>query len=386
VQTVQGRLLHATIDQQQLSMENLSLRRRLEQPSSHPAILGRSGAVTELCRMIDLLAQTDTTALITGETGTGKELVAQAIHRQSARAAGPFLAVNCGALAESLLESELFGHEKGAFTGAISRRRGTFELAHGGTLFLDEIGDVTPAMQVRLLRVLQEREIHRVGGERPIPVDVRIVAATNQPLEQLVADGRFRRDLYYRLKVVPVAVPPLRQRREDIPLLAGHFVREYAGQLKRRVTAIAPEAMALLLDYAWPGNIRELRHAIERAVLLAGDGTTLVPALLPPELQPLPAGQPAGSAEPSDPLSLAADRPAVISAVPAAGLGVVDWPRLAELLKEHGSLDAVLALFEWEIVSRAMAAHGGNKSRAAKALGRSYRWLRKLESRLHPSA
>jgi transcriptional regulator with GAF, ATPase, and Fis domain len=277
--------------------------------------------------------------------------------------------VNCGALTESLLESELFGHEKGAFTGATSRRRGTFELAHGGTLFLDEIGEVTPAVQVKLLRVLQERQIQRVGGERTIPVDVRIVAATNQSLERLVADGRFRQDLYYRLKVVPVTVPPLRQRREDIPLLADHFVQDYARQLKRRVTTIAPEAMARLLDYAWPGNIRELRHAIERAVLLAGDGTTLVPSLLPPELL-------SASAEP------APGSPVKSVAAPSDGLGVGDWPRLAELLKQHGSLDGVLAMMEWEIVSRAMAAHGGNKSRAARALGRSYRWLRKLESRL----
>ncbi len=255
-QAVQHRLLSATIGQQQLTAENRSLRRRLEQPAMHPTILGQSDAIRDLCRMIELLAETDTTVLVMGETGTGKELVAQAIHRQSARAAGPFLAVNCGALTESLLESELFGHEKGAFTGAISRRRGKFELAHGGTLFLDEVGEVTPAMQVKLLRVLQEREIHRVGGERPVPVDVRIVAATNQPLERLVADGRFRQDLYYRLKVVPVTVPPLRERREDLPILADHFLREYVERLRRRVSSIAQEAMAALLDYGWPGNVR----------------------------------------------------------------------------------------------------------------------------------
>ena len=375
VQAVQRRLLSATIDQQQLSVENLSLRRRLEQSHRdqmmHPTILGQSAAIRDLCRMIDLLAQTDTTALIMGETGTGKELVAQAIHHQSARAAGPFLAVNCGALTESLLESELFGHEKGAFTGAISRRRGKFELAHGGTLFLDEIGEVTPAVQVKLLRVLQELQIQRVGGERPVPVDVRIIAATNQPLDKLVAEGRFRQDLYYRLKVVPLTVAPLRERREDIPLLAQQFLHEYVDRLKRRVTAIAPEALAALLDYAWPGNVRELRHVIERAVLLAGDGTTLTLPLLPPELQP-------PELEPMVPTK------GQSASAPDHWPGMGDWSRCAELLKRHGSLGELLTMIEWQIVSKAMAAHGGNKSRAAKALGRSYRWLRKLESRLQP--
>jgi transcriptional regulator with GAF, ATPase, and Fis domain len=378
VQAVRRELLSATIGRQQLAAENLSLRRRLHQPAGHPTILGRSAAIREVCRMVDLLAGTDTTALIMGETGTGKEMVAQAIHRQSGRAAGPFLAINCGALTESLLESELFGHEKGAFTGAINRRRGTFELAHGGTLFLDEIGEVTPAMQVKLLRVLQEREIRRVGGERPIPVDVRIVAATNRPLEQLVADGRFRQDLYYRLKVVPVTVPPLRERRDDILLLAEHFLREYAGRLTRTVTAIGPDAMAALLDYAWPGNVRELRHAIERAVLLAGEETQLTRALLPPEMQTagVAAAAPAVTASPST------VSPITVSMDPWAGMD--DWPRFAALLKHHGSLDELLTHVEWHIVTKAMAAHGGNKSRAAKALGRSYRWLRKLESRLQP--
>ena len=372
IQSVQRRLLSATIGQQQLSVENLSLRRRLESQPMHPTILGQSEAIRELCRMIDLLAETDTTVLIMGETGTGKELVAQAIHRQSARSAGPFLAVNCGAVAESLLDSELFGHERGAFTGAISRRRGKFELAHGGTLFLDEIGEVTSAMQVKLLRVLQEREIQRVGGERPVAVDVRIVAATNQLLDKLVAEGRFRQDLYYRLKVVPVTVAPLRERREDIPLLAQHFLQEYTVRLNRRVTAIAPDAMTAMLDYGWPGNVRELRHAIERAVLLAGAQATLTPGLLPTELQPLGPGVPT-------------DAP---SAATSAGrpVGLGDWARCSQLLREYGSLDELLAMVEWQIVTEAMAAHGGNKSRAAKALGRSYRWLRKLENRLHPSA
>jgi transcriptional regulator with GAF, ATPase, and Fis domain len=406
VQAVRRELLSATIGRQQLAAENLSLRRRLEQPGGHPNILGRSGAIRDVCRMVDLLAGTDTTALIMGETGTGKEVVAQAIHRQSARASEPFLAVNCGALTESLLESELFGHEKGAFTGAISRRRGAFELAHGGTLLLDEIGEIPPAMQVKLLRVLQEREFLRVGGERPITVDVRVIAATNQPLERCVADGRFRQDLYFRLKVVPVTVPPLRERRDDIPLLAEHFLREYAGRLKRRVTAIGPDAMTALLDYAWPGNVRELRHAIERAVLLAGDQTALTRGLLPPEMQASSVGACAEKGEEVSAEEIPeklrfsvgnAPTPQATIGIPSAAgvhpvaaesggiyVGIGDWARCAELLKQHGSLDELLARVEWQIVSTAMAAHGGNKSRAAKALGRSYRWLRKLESRVQP--
>jgi len=392
VQAVRRELLSETIGRQQLAAENLKLRRRLGQPAGHPTILGRSVAVRDVCRMVDLLAETDTTALIMGETGTGKELVAQAIHRQSARASGPFLAVNCGALTESLLESELFGHERGAFTGAIGRRRGAFELAHGGTLLLDEIGEIPPSMQVKLLRVLQEREFQRVGGERPIAVDVRVIAATNQLLERRVAEGRFRQDLYYRLKVVPVTVPPLRERRDDIPLLAEHFRLEYVDRLKRKVAAIGPDAMAALLDYHWPGNVRELRHAIERAVLLAGEQTVLTRALLPPEMQPAPSGStgPIGLTGPAESVSIQREPTAeavsasTVTILPDSWGGPDDWPRFASLLKQHGSLDELLTRIEWHIVTKAMAAHGGNKSRAAKALGRSYRWLRKLESRLQP--
>ena len=401
VQAVRRELLSETIGRQRLATENLHLRRRLGHPSGHPTILGRSAAIRAVCQLIDLLAGSDTTALIMGETGTGKELVAQAIHRQSARASGPFLAVNCGALTESLLESELFGHERGAFTGAVGRRRGAFELAHGGTLLLDEIGEIPPSMQVKLLRVLQEREFQRVGGERPIAVDVRVIAATNQPLERRVAEGRFRQDLYYRLKVVPVTVPPLRERRDDIPLLAEHFRVEYVNRLKRRVAAVGPDAMAAMLDYNWPGNVRELRHAIERAVLLAGDQTLLTRSLLPPEIQSagslyagaraeglhFPKSSVFGAAMPPPPEPQmgvpSAPETHPVAVEPASiYAGVGDWTRCAELLKRHGSLDELMAMIEWQIVTTAMAAHGGNKSRAAKALGRSYRWLRKLESRL----
>jgi transcriptional regulator with GAF, ATPase, and Fis domain len=220
------------------------------------------------------VALSDTTVLITGETGTGKELIARALHYLSTRRGKALIRVACSALPETLIESELFGHEKGAFTGAVSRKEGRFELASGGTLFLDEIGDVPPSVQVKLLRALQEREIERLGGTGPIRVDARIIAATNRNLEVMVADGRFREDLYYRLNVFPIVVPPLRDRREDLPVLAEHFLKKHARRLHRRVTKITPKAMNLFLSYDWPGNVRELEHLIERAVILC-EGDTL---------------------------------------------------------------------------------------------------------------
>ena len=221
-----------------------------------------------LYRQIGRVAPSDSTVLITGESGTGKELVARAIHSNSPRAERPFVAINCAAITETLLESELFGHERGAFTGAIAQKKGRLETADGGTVLLDEIGELSPALQAKLLRVLQEREFERVGGTRSIAVDFRLVAATNRDLEQAIAAGTFRRDLYYRLNVVSLAVPPLRERPEDIPLLANHFARRHAANMKRRVTGVSPEALACLMAYDWPGNVRELENAIERAVVL----------------------------------------------------------------------------------------------------------------------
>ena len=225
----------------------------------------------QVYQFISKVAPTDATVLISGESGTGKELAARAIHQNSKRAARPFMGVNCAALAESLLESELFGHEKGAFTGAIAAKKGRLEVADGGTLFLDEIGELTPALQVKLLRVLQEREFERVGGTHTITVDIRLLAATNKDLEQAIAAGAFRQDLYYRLNVVELAMPSLRDRTEDISLLANYFAAKHGEKCHRKVLGVTPEAQARLLSYEWPGNVRELENAIERAVVL---GTT----------------------------------------------------------------------------------------------------------------
>ena len=235
-------------------------------------IIGRSEPMQALYATIEKVAATDSSILITGESGTGKELVARAIHLRSKRRDGPFIRVHCGALAEGVLESELFGHERGAFTGAVKRRRGRFELAEGGTLFLDEIGDVGPAVQVRLLRVLQEREFERVGGELTLRCDVRIIAASNRDVRAAVAAREFREDLFYRLYVIPIHLPPLRERKGDIPLLSEHFLRRLAQSMGRAPVRISEEALRLLQLYDWPGNVRELENALERALVLCGGG------------------------------------------------------------------------------------------------------------------
>jgi Nif-specific regulatory protein len=252
------------------SLENENQRLRADAGLEHNMV-GESQPMCQVYQFISKVAPTDSTVLLSGESGTGKELAARAIHQNSKRADKPFMAVNCAALAESLLESELFGHEKGAFTGALVQKKGRLEVADGGTVFLDEIGELSPSLQVKLLRVLQEREFERVGGTRTIKVDIRVVAASNRDLEQAIAQGTFRQDLYYRLNVVKLELPPLRQRPEDIPLLAGYFATKYADKCNRRVTGISPEAKARLIGYDWPGNVRELENAVERAVVL---GTT----------------------------------------------------------------------------------------------------------------
>jgi formate hydrogenlyase transcriptional activator len=233
------------------------------------AIIGESSALKEVLRQAEVVAPTDATVLLHGETGTGKERLAHAVHRLSARQDQPFSTVNCAAIPAGLLESELFGHERGAFTGAIAQKLGRFELPHQGTLFLDEIGDIPVELQPKLLRVLQEQAFERLGSTRTQRVDVRLVAATNRNLAALVDAGQFRPDLYYRLHVFPILVPPLRQRPEDIPLLVRHFVRRYARQLRKRLDTIPAEAMVALPRYAWPGNVRQLQHVIERAVILS---------------------------------------------------------------------------------------------------------------------
>ena len=258
------------------------LEQRRERARVH-GMVGSARSMLAIYRMIDRVAPTTSTVLIQGETGTGKELIARAIHAASRRRERPFVTVDCSALAESLLESELFGHVKGAFTGAVGDTRGLFEAAGGGTCFLDEIGEVSPCVQAKLLRVLQEREVRRVGGTDSLKVDVRVIAATNKDLAALVADGKFRDDLFYRLSVVTISLPSLRDRREDIPLLADHFLRSYRAANELAPAAISDEAMALLVAYDWPGNVRELQHAVERAAALAPNPVVL-PEDLPPKL------------------------------------------------------------------------------------------------------
>jgi two-component system response regulator HydG len=254
-----------------LKVENAALKSKLSADYELENIIGKSRPMKALVEMLAMVAPSEATVLITGESGTGKELIAKSIHHNSPRKDRPLVVVNCAALSETLLESELFGHEKGAFTGADRRREGRFKQADRGTIFLDEIGETSAAMQAKLLRVIQEREIQRVGGDETLSVDVRILAATNQNLEEAVENGRFREDLFYRLNVVTLRIPPLRERTDDIPLLAQHFLEKYAGKNRKNVKGFSPLAMDLLLKYGWPGNVRELENTIERAVILLPD-------------------------------------------------------------------------------------------------------------------
>jgi transcriptional regulator with PAS, ATPase and Fis domain len=363
----QIRLLQYTVENRGLAAENQHLRQEVQQRYQFGQLIGKSLKMVELFSLLQTLAPLDTTVLILGETGTGKELVAQAVHYNSPRRHGRFLAINCGAMAEGLLESELFGYERGAFTGAVARHPGKFEQASGGTLFLDEIGEISPAMQIKLLRVLEQGEIQRVGGKDETPIDVRIIAATHQDLKALVAEGRFRKDLYYRLKVMEVQLPSLRERLEDLPLLVEHFFETLSSKLKKAVRGVSPEALKCLLNYSWPGNIRELRHVIERAMILAKPESLILPEHLPLELQSNP------------------NRGSVVG--PQGVLELLEgtgWSLFSNSLNEQGSLSSLLKRIEECIVKKAVEEHQGNKTKAARALKRSYRWLRKLEKRVFP--
>ena len=319
-------------DRERLGEENAYLRAEIDGQYNFGEIVGESERMQSVFRQIEKVAPTDSSVLIIGESGTGKELVARAIHHLSKRGAGPFIKVNCGALTESLLESELFGHEKGSFTGATRQRRGKFEMAHQGSIFLDEIGDISPAMQIKLLRVLQEREFDRVGGEHTIQVDVRVVAATNQDLMTKVEETTFREDLYYRLNVIPIELPPLRDRREDIPLLVEHFTKKKAHDLSRSVPDILPEATQSLVDYHWPGNVRELENILERAMVLCDENTI--------GLNDLP----------------------VLTSAPIR----VNSMRLPD---ENLPLDQVLEHLEEQLIRRALERSQGVKTQAARILG-----------------
>ena len=272
-------LVRRVMEQKRLTEENRYLRKRLGMRPKFTNFVGQDPKVRKVFEIIDAIADTRTTVMITGESGTGKTLITRAVHQNSSRRNGPFVEVSCGALPETLLESELFGHVEGSFTGATSDKIGKFELAHGGTIFLDEINTASPGLQVKLLRAIQEREFERVGGTETISLDVRFILATNYDLRESVADGTFRKDLFYRVNVVPIHMPPLRERVLDIPLLAEHFLRLYARQNHCDVTGITPEAMACLRSYPWPGNVRELENAIEAAVVLGREGLIDVTAL-----------------------------------------------------------------------------------------------------------
>src|SRR5213594_423981 len=280
-------LSRRALERRAIEREVAFLRSELERAHDRDEIVGLHPVMGKLHALVAQVARTSTTVLITGESGTGKELVARAIHRQGARREAPFVAVNPAAMPEALVESELFGHEKGAFTGAHQRKLGRFELAQGGTLFLDEIGLLRSEVQAKLLRVIQEREIERVGGTRSIKIDVRIVAATNTDLKRTVAAGTFREDLYYRLNVVPIAVPPLRARIEDLPRLVDHFVRRYNHEFNKHIQGLTAEALTLLASYAWPGNVRELQNIVERTMVLV-EGLFIGPADLPLDLTVAP--------------------------------------------------------------------------------------------------
>jgi DNA-binding NtrC family response regulator len=278
-------VLRSAIEQRRLKSENAYLRSQLEDRYRIDGLVGRSRVMRDLFQLLETVASTSSTVLITGETGTGKELAARAIHHNSPRRANRFVALNCSAIPETLLEAELFGHARGAFTGAIGTRQGRVEQAHKGTLFLDEVGTMSPSLQAKLLRVLQEREFERVGDSHTIKIDVRVIAATHSDLAKMVAEGAFREDLFYRLNVLPVQLPPLRDRREDIPLLVQHFLQRLAADTGRSAMTVSQEAMRCLMAYRWPGNVRQLENAVERALAFSQGRTHIDVQDLPPEIQ-----------------------------------------------------------------------------------------------------
>jgi two-component system response regulator PilR (NtrC family) len=334
-------VIRDTLAARDLREENVRLKREVGERYGLDRLIGVSSAMASLFEMIRAIAPASSSVLITGESGTGKELVARAVHALSPRADGPFVSLNCGALPDTLLESELFGHMKGAFTDAHQTKKGLFEVAHGGTLFLDEVGEMSPSMQVKLLRALQERKIRRVGGTEELDVDVRVISATNGPLEDLIREKRFREDLFYRLQVIPIHTPPLRERREDIPLLAEHFLRRFAEQMGKKVVKVSDEAMEDLRRYTWPGNVRELENVVERAVALETTEAVL-PERLPEAIR----------------------HPSEAGAVPAIGPGF--------------SLDACLLSLEARLLLEALGKARGDRAQAARLLGVTPRSLRYL--------
>jgi len=361
-------LAERALTARRLTQEVAELRTGLQEVWEFGVLIGRHPRMQDIYKTIGRTAASDVTVLLRGESGTGKELVARAIHHYSRRAGRPFVAVSCAAIPAALLESELFGHERGAFTDARERKLGKFELAHGGTLFLDEVGDMPPELQIKLLRALQERSFERVGGQEPIRVDVRILAATNRDLEALIKEGRFRDDLYYRLNVVALHIPPLRERRRDVPLLVDHFLAKYAGDLGPRV--VAPEALDRLVGYEWPGNVRELENVVQRAMVMATGGVIL------PEH--LPIGEVSAAA------SVAVD--ATLEDVIERRL--LDCVRGLRARASANLYDLMTSLVEKPLFRAVLRETGGNQVRAAQLLGINRNTLRKKlkEHGINPDA
>ena len=346
--------LDGAIERRRLKSENAWLREQLQQRYSFEGIVGRSQAMRDLFQTLETVARTASTILITGETGTGKEVVARAIHHASPRRAQRFVALNCSAIPENLLEAEIFGHVRGAFTGAIGSRQGRLEQAHRGTLFLDEVGTMSMPLQMKMLRVLQEREFERVGDNQTIKVDVRVIAATNRDLGRMVQDGTFREDLYYRLNVIPVTLPPLRDRREDIPLLVQHFLKKFCDEVPRPAMTVSQAAMRSLMTFAWPGNVRQLENAMERAVALSGGRGQVEMSDLPGDIQHASS---AGDLIP--------------------GLSLPD---------EGLDFDTFISRIEHEVIRRALERTGGNKAAAASVLNLKRTTLVEKLKRLEGSA
>lgn len=335
-------VIEKALQHKQLERKAVNLEQKVQEVWSSTGLIGMSPVMKKVYQLIDKVAQADTTVLIQGESGTGKELVAYTIHQRSFRKDKPFVTVDCGAIPEDLVESELFGHEKGAFTGALQKKEGKFELARGGTLFLDEIGNLPLPGQAKLLRALEQKQITRVGGSSVIPVDVRILAATNILLKQATQEGKFREDLFYRLNVFTLELPPLRERKEDIPLLVETFLNRFAQQQKKNVRDVSAEAMEVLLSYHWPGNVRELRNVLERAVILADDRITL-------EHLPNLSGLVSSFTSP-----------------PPSPLTTLSFSKVK---------DKLLSDLEKEYIIQALAKSKGNKAKAARALNINYRTL-----------
>ena len=344
------------LDRRRLQQENVLLKRAMHSAHQFSNIIGNSAAMRQVFELVETIAGTGSTVLITGESGTGKELVARAVHVRSPRSDRPFVAVNCGALTETLLDSELFGHMRGAFTGADGNKKGLIEVADKGTIFLDEIGEMSPMLQVKILRVLQERKFRRVGGTEEVEDDIRIIAATNRDLARMVAEGQFREDLYYRINVIPVRLPALRERLEDVPMLAEHFVAKFAGQMNKPIHGISGAAMAHLTAHTWPGNVRELENAIERAVALER-----TPSILPESLPDTVRGTAQG----------------VLSPASAAAAAAPDAPPVARPTLDKGfDLEQHVQHLEREYIAEALRRSGGVKVKAAELLGMSFRSFR----------